>query len=73
MPRGGEARHVHPDFGEDDRGGDRPDAGDLIQACRRCERGQMCLDLCVEGGDVGVNTIDAVEHPGEQDPWWASK
>ena len=35
VPGGGEAGHVHPDLGDDDRGGDRPDAGDLIQPCRR--------------------------------------
>ena len=52
----------------DDRGGDRPDAGDLIQACRRRrERGKIGLDLVVEGGDVGVNAVDAVQHPGQQE------
>ena len=66
VPCGGEARHVCADLGEDDRGGDRPDAGDLIQACRRRgERGQIRLDLGVDGGDVGVDTVDTVQHPRE--------
>jgi hypothetical protein len=68
VPGGGGSRHVCADLGEDDRGGDRPDAGDLIQACRRRERGRLRLDLFVDGGDVGVNVIDAVQHPREQEP-----
>ena len=68
MPGGREPGHVHPDLGDDDGGGGRPDAGDLIQACcRRGERGQVRLDLGVDGGDVGVETVDAVEHPGQQE------
>ena len=64
VPRGGEPGHVHPDLGDDHGGGDRPDAGDLIQACRRRrERGQIRLDLFVDGGDVGVDAVDAVQHP----------
>ena len=66
---GGKPGHVHPDLGDDDRGGDRSDAGYLIQPGRRCrERDQVRLDLLVEGGDIGRDVIDAVEHPGEQEP-----
>ena len=31
-------------------------------------RGQIRSDLLVEGGDVGVDTVDAVQHPGQQEP-----
>ena len=68
VPCGRESRHVHPDLGDDDGGGDRPDAGDFIQAGRRHgERGQVGLDLGVDGGDVGVDTVDTVQHPGQQE------
>ena len=69
MPGGGEPGHVDPDLGDDRRGGDRPDAGDVIEAGRRCrERGQIRLDLGVDGGDVGVDRVDARQHPGQQEP-----
>ena len=68
MPGGREPGHVDPDLGEDDRGGDGADAGNLIQACRRCrERGQLRLDLFVDGGDVGVDAVDPGQHPGQQE------
>ncbi len=28
----------------------------------------MRLDLGIDGGDVGVDTVDAVQHPGQQKP-----
>jgi hypothetical protein len=28
----------------------------------------MCLDFGVEGGDVGVDTVDPVQHLGQQEP-----
>ena len=69
MPGGGKAGHIHPDLGDDDRGGNRSDAGYLIQPCRCCrERDQMRLDLVVEGGDIGLGAVDAVQHPGQQEP-----
>jgi hypothetical protein len=74
VPCGGEARHVCADLGEDDRGGDRPDAGDRIQACRRRgERGQIRLDLGVDGGDVGVDTSIRCSIRVSRKAWWASK
>ena len=67
-PARGESGHVGTDFGDDDRGGDRPDPGDVIQACRRRgERGQVRLDLGVDGRDVGVDGVDAGQHPGQQE------
>jgi hypothetical protein len=59
VARGGEAAHVQPDLGDDHRGGDRADAGDLIEA-GRCldERGDHLLDRGVELGDVGVEGVD---------------
>ena len=38
VPGGGEPGHVDPDLGDDHGGGDRPDAGDLIEARRRLRR-----------------------------------
>ncbi len=70
MGCGREDRHVGADLGEDDSGGERPDPGDLIETGHRCgERGgQMGLDLVIDGGDVGVDAVDMVEHAGQQEP-----
>jgi hypothetical protein len=68
VPGGGEPGHIDPDLGQDDRGGDRPDTRDVIEAGRRRgERGQLRLDLCIDSGDVGVDRVDAAQHPGEQE------
>jgi hypothetical protein len=51
------------------RGRDRSDPGDLIEPlCRVGERGQLGLDLGVEDRDVGVDPVDAGQHPREQEP-----
>lgn len=55
MPGGGKPRHVDADLGDDGGRGDRADTGDLIEMGRRVgERGQLRLDLGVDGGDVGL-------------------
>ena len=63
VPGGREPRHIDPDLGDDDGRGDRADAGDLIEMRRGLgERGQLCLDLGVDSGDVGVEGIDPRQH-----------
>jgi hypothetical protein len=65
--RGG-AGHVQAHLGDDDRGGDRADAGDLIQPRhRRGKRGDHRLDLGVEFSDIGVEGVDTGEHLGQQE------
>jgi len=65
MAGGGEPGHVDADLGDDDRGRDSSDPGDLLKPGGRVtERGQVGLDLGVEGVDVGVDGVDACEHPG---------
>ena len=50
-------------------GRDRSDPGDLVQALdRRVEGGQVCLDLGVQHGDVGIDGVDTAEHPFQQEP-----
>ena len=69
MSGGWEPGHVQADLGDDGGGRDRPDAGYVIQPCRRRrERGQMRLDLLVNGGDVGIDAVDAGQHAGQQEP-----
>ena len=34
---------------------------------RVSERGRCCLDLGVDGGDVGVDGVDPGQHPGQQE------
>jgi len=66
--RGREPGHVDADLGDDHAGGDVPDAGDLIQTCRRGdERGDLGIDALVEVGDVGATPINAIEHLGQQE------
>ena len=51
-----------------DRGGDLPDASDLIQPFRLVpERGDHLLDPGVQLGDVGVDRIDTGQHLGQQE------
>ena len=58
---------MQPDLGDDDRRGDAAGAGDLVQSFRRVrERGDHLLDPLVEPGDVGVQAVDAGEHPGSK-------
>jgi hypothetical protein len=65
---GGEAAHVQADLGDDDVRGDAADAGDLIQPLgRQRERGDLRLDVGLEGGDVGADRIHAVQHRGQQE------
>ena len=67
MGRGREPGHVDPDLGDDHPGGDRPDAGDLIQpGGRLSERGDQVLDSVLDGGDVGVDRIHVGQHPRQQ-------
>ena len=44
-----------------------PIPGISSRRARRRQRGQMVLDLCIEGDDVGVDGVDAVQHPVEQE------
>jgi hypothetical protein len=47
---------------------DPADAGDLIQPVgRHLERGDLGLDLAVEGGDVGAGLVDARHHGLQQE------
>ncbi len=56
-PRGGEPRHIQPDLRDDGGGRNRSDAGYLIESGRRFgERGQMRLDLLVDGGRQPVDS-----------------
>jgi hypothetical protein len=69
VPSGGEPGHVDADLGDDHRGRDRSDPGNLIEPLhRQVERGQVGLDLRVEYRDVGVDPVDAGQHPAQQEP-----
>jgi hypothetical protein len=69
VPCGREPGHVDTDLGDDDRGRDRSDTGDLIKPRdRRGERDQVRLDLSIEHGDVGVDPVDSGQHPPQQEP-----
>ena len=74
MACGGEAGPVQPGLGDDDRGGDGADAGDLIEpgdGC--CEAGGHRLDRRVESGDVSADRVDPGEHRGQQEAMVASE
>ena len=68
MARGGEAAHVGTDLGNDHLGGGAADPGDLIQPVgRQLKRGDLGLDVDLQGGDVGAGLVDAAKHGGEQE------
>ena len=68
MPRSGEAGHVGADLGDDRLRGGAANAGDLIQPLhRRRERGDLGLDVAVQGGDVVAGLVDARKHGGQQE------
>ena len=68
MGGGREAGHVHADLGDDHCCCGGTDPGDLIQAGHRIsERGDLCLDLGAEIGDVHVQGVDAGEHLGQKE------
>jgi hypothetical protein len=68
VPGGGEPGHVGADLGDDDRGGDAADAGDLIQPFRCCgERDDYLLDPGVQLGDIGADPVDAGQHLAQQE------
>jgi hypothetical protein len=65
LPRRGEPAHVHSNLG-DDRGGDRTDAGYLLEPRRGVnERGQLILDMGVDVVDVGGDRVHPGEHFGQ--------
>lgn len=68
MSGGREPCHVGPGFGQDYRGGGGADPRDFIQTFRRYrERGQLHLDLFIDRGDIGIDAVDAGQHPGQQE------
>ena len=68
MARGGEAAHVGADLGDDDLRGGATDPGDLIELVdRRLKRGDLGLDVGLQGGDVGTGLVDAGKHRLEQE------
>lgn len=67
MRRGGEGGHVSADLGQDHLRGDRPNPGDRIQPghCGR-QLAELGLDARLDGGDVGGDRVDAVQHLVQQ-------
>ena len=68
MPGGGEPAHVGADLGDDDRGGDRADPGDLLKPGHGVsERAQLGFDALVDLGDVSADRVNPGEHLGQQE------
>jgi hypothetical protein len=64
---GREPAHVHPDLGDDLRGGVLADAGDLIELGHLDrERGQRLIDPPGQLLDLGGQGVDPVEHHLQQ-------